>query len=58
MPPFKACLSSSKAQAAQGADLRVAVITGGDHFYSGVYAELADRLEFWLRRTIAAKLTG
>jgi pimeloyl-ACP methyl ester carboxylesterase len=41
-----------EAQAAQGANLKVAAITGADHFYSGVHSELADRLEFWLRRTL------
>ncbi|HUY89355.1 MAG TPA: hypothetical protein VMV10_11520 [Pirellulales bacterium] len=46
------------AQASQGADSKVAVIAGADHFYSGVHAELADRLEFWLRRTFAAKGDG
>jgi pimeloyl-ACP methyl ester carboxylesterase len=43
------------AQASQGAELKVAVIAGADHFYSGVHAELADRLEFWLRRTFVPK---
>lgn len=39
-----------EAQATQGANLKVAAITGADHFYSGLHSELADRLEFWLRR--------
>jgi pimeloyl-ACP methyl ester carboxylesterase len=43
------------AQASQGANLKVAVIAGADHFYGGVHAELADRLEFWLRRTFSPK---
>ena len=46
------------AQAAQGADLKVAVIAGADHFYSAAYSELADRLEFWLRRTFASSATA
>ena len=46
------------AQASQGADLKVAVIAGADHFYNGVHSELADRLEFWLRRTFAQQATA
>lgn len=45
-------------QGAQGANLKVAVIAGADHFYTGAYSELADRLEFWLRRTAAAHGAG
>lgn len=55
---FQGLPEQLETQAAQGAELKVAVITGGDHFYSGVYAELADRLEFWLRRTIGSKPPG
>ncbi len=40
---------------AQDANLKVAVIAGADHFYSAAYSELADLLEFWLRRTFNAK---
>ncbi len=47
-----------EAQAGEGAKLKAAVIAGADHFYSGVYSELADRLEFWLRRTLSVKAPG
>lgn len=55
---FQGLPDQLEAQAAQGARLQVAVITGGDHFYSAVYAELADRLEFWLRRAARERPTG
>jgi pimeloyl-ACP methyl ester carboxylesterase len=31
-------------------NLQVAVITGADHFYTGVQDDLLSRIEFWLRR--------
>ncbi|HXT60419.1 MAG TPA: alpha/beta fold hydrolase [Pirellulales bacterium] len=51
-PAFQGLPELLEAQAAQGANLKVAAIIGADHFYSGVHSELADRLEFWLRRTL------
>lgn len=52
---FQGLPESLEALAAGGADLKVTVITGADHFYASAYSELADRVEFWLRRTLAAK---
>jgi alpha-beta hydrolase superfamily lysophospholipase len=40
-----------EAAAARGANLRVAVVAGADHVYSGAYAELAARIQSWLPRT-------
>ena len=57
-PAFRGMPELLGAQASQGADLKVAVIAGADHFYSAAQSELADRLEFWLRRTFAAKGDG
>ncbi len=39
-----------EAAAERGANLKVAVVAGADHVYSGCYAELAARIEAWLRR--------
>ena len=41
-----------EAQAAPTQPVTVATIAGGDHVYSGVRAELAARIETWLRRTL------
>lgn len=38
------------AAARDGLDLTVAVVAGGDHIYTGVYAALFDRIETWLVR--------
>jgi hypothetical protein len=51
-PAFQGLPELLEAQAARGAKLKVAAITGADHFYSGVHSDLADRLEYWLRRTL------
>jgi pimeloyl-ACP methyl ester carboxylesterase len=37
--------------AEQGADLKVAVLAGADHFYTAARGELAGRIESWLRET-------
>lgn len=57
-PAFQGLPELLAAQAGARATLKVAVIAGADHFYSGVYSELADRLEFWLRRTLGVKAPG
>jgi alpha/beta superfamily hydrolase len=36
--------------ASQGADLKVAVIAGADHFYTATRSELAAQIDSWLRR--------
>lgn len=47
---FRGLPEELEALAATGANVRVDVVAGGDHVYSGVHAELAARVVRWLRR--------
>jgi pimeloyl-ACP methyl ester carboxylesterase len=47
---FRGMPDALEAAAKHGANLQVAVVAGADHVYSGAYAELAARIQSWLRR--------
>jgi predicted alpha/beta-hydrolase family hydrolase len=47
---FRGLPEAIEAAAGPGGNVRVAVVAGGDHVYSGLRAELIGRIEGWLRR--------
>jgi len=55
-PAFAGLPERLEQYARRGARLQIAVITGADHFYTGVHSELLGRIEFWLRRTVVGRV--